>query len=75
MKSSAIRLPGADELGVWGGGVLSLASDVLSVVSARSPEAQDRHGVEPLAVLKQLVEGPHALGDDHVALVEPGYLK
>ena len=60
---------------MWRGRVLSLAGDILAVVAAGGPKAKDRHGLEPLPVLQQLVEGPHALGDDHVALVEPGDLQ
>ena len=57
------------------GWVLSLAGDILAVVAAAGPEAKHGHGLEPLPVLQELVQGPHALGDDHVAFVEPGDLE
>ena len=44
-------------------------------MSDRGPEAEDRDGYEPLAVVHELVEGPHPLRDQHVPLIEPSYLQ
>ena len=60
---------------MWVCGILRLASDVLPVVIRRGAEPEDGDSVEPLAVLHELVQGPHALRDDHVAFVEPGDLR
>ena len=60
---------------MWVCGILRLASDVLPVVIRRGAEPEDGDSVEPLAVLHELVQGPHALRDDHIAFVEPGDLR
>ena len=40
-----------------------------------SPFPSPSRPTQPLAVLHQLVEGPHPLRDNHVALVKPGDLE
>ena len=52
-----------------------MTCDVLPVVIHASPEPEDGQRDETLAIVHQLVDGAHALGDDHVAFVVPRYLK